>query len=165
MKAKMERCQSPITRQVVVLLGDLSSGPWLLNSSLNSVIQAFGWSLEHASNFDDLRRIHRIRPVVTVLFEPKALGMSWNQSLGLIRQAAPEALPMVCQRFSETAIWPDLAAAGAFHSLSLPLDARELRQSLGFVWTAKGSPATEVSPMRREPLRRPANPSHAVAAL
>src|SRR5271154_6112581 len=125
MKAKAERRKSSITK-VVVLLGDLSSGTRLLSD----VIQSFGWSLECVSSFEDLRRISRDLSVVAVLFEPKALGLSGDESLGLIRQAAPDALPMVCQRFSETAIWPDLAAAGAFHSLSLPLDAREVRQSL-----------------------------------
>jgi hypothetical protein len=135
MKAKLERRQSPIATAVVALLGDLSSGTMLLNN----VIQGYGWSYEQVSSFENLRKLHRDRPVAAVLFEPKALGIPWNEALSRILEAAPDALPMVCQRFSETAVWPDLAEAGAFHSLSLPLDECELRQSLGFVWTAKGS--------------------------
>jgi DNA-binding NtrC family response regulator len=135
MKVKPEWRQPPIAKKAVVLLGDLSSGAALLSN----VIQEFGWSLEQVSNFENLRKLLRDRSVVAVLFEPKSLGISWSEALRLVLEIAPEALPMVCQRFSETVIWPDLAEAGAFHSLSLPLDARELRQSLGFVWTAKGA--------------------------
>jgi len=135
MNVKLERRQSPIAKAVVVLLGDLSSGSTLLNN----VIHDFGWSYEQVSSFENLRKLHRDRSVVAVLFEPNAMGIASNEALSRILEVAPDALPMVCQRFSETAVWPDLAEAGAFHSLSLPLDARELRQSLGFVWTAKGS--------------------------
>jgi hypothetical protein len=107
------------------------------------VVQEFGWSLECVSSFENLRKLLRDRSAVAVLFEPKALGISWEEALGLVLEIAPDALPMVCQRFSETVIWPDLAEAGAFHSLSLPIDARELRQSLGFVWTAKRAASVE----------------------
>ncbi len=141
MKPKLERRHSPITKKAVVLLGDLSSGP----SPLGDVIQSFGWALEQVSNFENLRKLYRDRPVVAVLFEPNTLGIAWKEALSRIIEAAPDALPMVCQRFSETVVWPDLAEAGAFHSLSLPLDARELRQSLGFVWTAKGSAGMETA--------------------
>jgi len=139
MKPKLERRHSPITKAVVVLLGDLSSAP----SPLGDVIQSFGWALEQVSNFENLRKLHRDRSVVAVLFEPNALGIAWKEALSRIIEAAPDSLPMVCQRFSETVAWPELAEAGAFHSLSLPLDVRELRQSLGFAWTAKGSTGME----------------------
>lgn len=143
MKTKLERRQSPITKEVVALLGDLSSGPPELSSLLNGVIRDFGWSFEQVSSLESLRKLHWDRRVVAVVFEPSALGFSWREALSKVLEVAPDALPMVCQRFSETAIWPELAEAGAFHSLSLPLDARELRQSLGFVWTAKRSAALQ----------------------
>src|ERR1700677_507662 len=135
MKAKLERRQSPIATAVVALLGDLSSGTTLLNN----VIRDYGWSYQQVSSFENLRQLNQDRSVVAVLFEPTTLGTPWNDALTRILEAVPEALPLVCQRFSETAAWPDLADAGAFHALSLPLDECELRQSLGFVWTAKGS--------------------------
>ena len=84
-----------------------------------------------------LRDLSVERNLVAVLFEPEALGLASNQALRLIREAAPKALPILCQRLSEPDVWPELAEAGAFHSLPLPLNAGEVKQSLGFVWAAK----------------------------
>jgi hypothetical protein len=64
--------------------------------------------------------------------------LSWEEALRLVIDAAPDALPVLCHGFSDVLYLPDLADAGAFHAMRLPLHADEVRQSLGFVWAAQG---------------------------
>jgi len=75
--------------------------------------------------------------LVAVLFSPRGLALPWEQALRGILNAAPEALPILCQGFSDAIHWPKVVAAGGFHSLFLPFHMGEVRQSLGFVWDAK----------------------------
>jgi hypothetical protein len=49
-----------------------------------------------------------------------------------------------------------LAEAGAFHALALPFDSSEIRQSLGFVWSARLRRLANVVPLRPEFERRQA---------
>lgn len=60
---------------------------------------------------------------------------------------------MLCHGFAEMIDWPQVADAGAFHSLLLPFDVREVRQSLGFVWGAKRCSATMSIRCRLHPRR------------
>ncbi|HUA87763.1 MAG TPA: hypothetical protein VMB85_28095 [Bryobacteraceae bacterium] len=114
----------------VVLLGDIPYDP------VAELAAKFGWPVENASCFEDLRKIHSQRGTVAVLFEPAGFGLSWEMALDYVRQAAPGALVIVCRRFSDTLDWSTLAARGAFHMISLPVKESELRQSLGFIWAA-----------------------------
>lgn len=70
------------------------------------------------------------------------MGLSWSEGLRSVKAAAPGALPILCHRFGEAVDWPQAANAGAFHSLLLPFDLREVRQSLGFVRDSPRCPAT-----------------------
>lgn len=105
--------------------------------SCGELAREFGWSIEGAIAFEQLRALARGRQIVAVLFDAKDLGMPVEQALRAARKAAPNARLISCHRFSDVVNWPELADAGAFHALSVPLDRNELRQSLGFVWSAR----------------------------
>jgi len=122
-----------MTNGTVILLGNLPVEPRLLGA----LAEEFGWSVEAAINLDHLERLGQDRNIVAILLDPQDMGEDWSGTLRSVRASTPEALPVVCQRFSEQIPWPELAEAGAFHMLALPLDPGELRQSLGFVWAAR----------------------------
>jgi len=134
----------------VVLLGSLSTEA----PGLGMCVREFGWVLKNAESIGSLEHLAATGGVVAVLFEPRAFGASPVEAVQRVRKAAQGALPLVCHRFSEPVDWPELAEAGAFHSLPVPLDAREIRQALGFVWAAKGFRARNVIPLRRRLPRR-----------
>lgn len=114
----------------IVLLGNIPHEP------VAGLAAKFGWRVEKADCFAHLRKITSGRVTVAVLLEPGAFGLSWEMALDYVREAAPGALAILCRRFSDVIDWPMLAARGAFHMISLPLEESELRQSLGFIWTA-----------------------------
>ena len=119
-------------RSAVVILENLSTG----SLPLEDLAGEFGWSLERVFSGDGLRRMAAGRNVVAVLFDPSSLKILWDQALRLVLEAAPGSHPILCHRFSEAIPWDEVVEAGAFHSLRLPLDLREVRQSFGFVWAA-----------------------------
>jgi DNA-binding NtrC family response regulator len=133
----------------VVLLGDLP----VERTAFDVFVTQLGWSLQKAASFRCLEEMSDDN-VVAVLFDANTLGVSWAEALKLVLDAAPSALPIVCHRFSETMEWPELAAAGAFHSLPLPLDPGEVRQSLGFAWSAKRIAPASVVPFRHPEWKR-----------
>jgi hypothetical protein len=122
----------PMIRDTLVTLS-----PYLESRELDRVVGEFGWRRIAAGSLLDLRAISRNRNVVAVLFESEPLGVSPLGSVRAIRKAAPQALPILCYRPSEPIRWTELADAGAFHALLLPLDTGELRQSLAFVHDAE----------------------------
>lgn len=119
--------------QTIVLLGNLPAD----TVPLDLLVEKFGWSLEKAATFNSLRDLAAGRDVVAVLFEASMWSLPWSEVLRLVLDAAPNALPILCHRFSDTLPWPELADAGAFHAMPLPLASGEVRQSLGFVWAAR----------------------------
>lgn len=126
-----------MTRRTVVLLGD----PSLSAPLLNRLVQEFGWALETAADLNQLERLCKVgRPVamlpVAVLVDAASQGLEWTEALNSVRGIEPEALLVACHRFSDRVEWPELAAAGAFHSLAAPFDEHEVRQSLAFIWSA-----------------------------
>lgn len=143
-----------MARGTVVLVGSLP----VEHLALDFLVAEFGWSFKKADSLSRLAELNVDHNLVTVLFSPKNLALPWEQALRAILDAAPKALPIVCHGFAETIDWPQVADAGAFHSLRLPFDVREVRQSLGFVWGARPSPAT--MPIRRRPHPRRAISEH-----
>jgi len=136
-----------MTSGIVVLLGDLP----VERQMLDLLVAEFGWSLKEARTIRDLARANLDHNLVTVLFNPVTLSLPCDRALRLILEAAPRALPILCHRFAEAIDRPQVAEAGAFHSLQLPLNPREARQSLGFVWGAKGRSASISMRSRPEP--------------
>jgi DNA-binding NtrC family response regulator len=128
------------------LLGELQAE----RQRLEELAWGFGWSVSRSKDQREFGEFSRQCEVVAVLFNPYALEQPWPQALESILDAAPKALPIVCHGFSSEIPWPEMAEAGAFHSLRLPFDLGEVRQSLGFVWAAR---------QRRKPARQaPAEP-------
>src|SRR5579862_9774780 len=120
-----------MTHGTVVLAGSLPVG----RVALGTLVSELGWSLAEAGSLHDLRTLRFRHSVVAVLFNPASLGMSWNRGLWSVLNAAPDALPILCHTSGENVDWTSAAEAGAFHSLLLPLEEREVRQSLGFAWS------------------------------
>jgi hypothetical protein len=128
-------------RSAVVILENLSIG----SLPLEDLAAEFGWSLERVFSRDGLSRLAAERSVAAVLFDPNGLKMGWNQALRLVLDVAPGSHAILCHRFSEAIPWDEVVEAGAFHSLRLPLDLCEVRQSFGFVWAATNRSSTNLS--------------------
>ena len=122
-------------RHSVVLLGSLPAE----TVPLERLVAEFGWSLERADSFPALRNLAPEHDMVAVFFEAGMWKLTWSEALQLVQDAAPGALPVVCYRFSDHLHWPELADAGAFHKMPLPLASSEVRQGLGFVWAARST--------------------------
>ena len=131
------------TLATVVLAGVWASD----QAALDDLAADFGWSVARVSSIHQLAEMKVDGNLVAVLFNPQGLaptplGLTWEQALQAVREAAPGALPIVCHGFAEQVDWPQLAEAGAFHLLRMPLHLSEVRQSLGFVREAtRRSPA------------------------
>ena len=136
---------------VVAVFGKLSGGC----AALDPLAAEFGWSLKHVSDISSLRRLGGDCRVMAVLIEPPELDNSWSHAVQSVQNAAPAALVVACRRFSDTMPWPELAGAGAFHDLHLPLDPFEMRRALGFVLAAQRRAAKMAAPLPfRVPRRR-----------
>ena len=108
------------------------------NRTLQFVAREFGWSVESVDDLRDIVTAHRHSGTTAVLFHRDAFGTcSWLHAVRLVKAALPKVHAIACHGFSEPIDWPELCAAGAFHSLGLPLKENEVRQSLGFVWGAR----------------------------
>lgn len=120
-----------MSNSLIVLLGDIN------RRAVDRVATEFGWSVANIETLERLQQVSAARDVVAVLFEPHTFALSWPEALKSVIDASPAALPIVCHRISEVIDWPDLAAAGAFHMVPLPIHEGEIRQSLSFVSSAK----------------------------
>ncbi len=117
----------------VVLIGSLP----IEQLVLDCLAAEFGLSfkeVDHLGNFKNPSE-----DVVAVLFSPSSLGLPWDEALRSVLHAFPGAFPILCHGFADNIDWPEVAGAGAFHSIPVPFSVAELRQSLGFVWGAKQS--------------------------
>jgi DNA-binding NtrC family response regulator len=123
--------------------------PQVQRSSLEALASDFGCNLQPAKDLNALSAFASEHEIVAVLFDARALGMTWSRALQCIREAAPDALPIVCHTSSEKVDWPELAEAGAFHVLLLPLHPSEVKQSLGFIADAQRRQPVNVVPFRR----------------
>jgi len=118
---------------VVVFLGGCCAGC----PALDSIVEQFGWSLEFAPTFENLGERSGRQNIVAVFLDPGSLDLPPCEALQSAHEAAPRARQILCHRFSDTMSLPEMAEAGAFHALPLPLDPAEVRQCLGFVWAAE----------------------------
>ena len=116
----------------IVLLGDLAAEPQILEG----LARNFGWSLHTINTLSELRQ-ENPAGVAAVIFEPARLDPSWRQAVQSVRDILPEAALIVCHSFAAQLPWPELAEAGAFHSLHIPFHRDEVRQSFVFVESAQ----------------------------
>jgi len=101
--------------------------------ALQAVAGEFGWAVRVA---DDLRQAGAAQ---TVFFHRDALGpgCSWLDAVRQLKLALPDAKLVACHGLWESIDWPELCDAGAFHAIGLPLNANEVRKSLGFISSAQ----------------------------
>jgi DNA-binding NtrC family response regulator len=104
--------------------------------NLEQITREFGWDLERLESAASLARLKGRDDLVAVIAVPFSLAMDWSEILRDLRVACPRALPIVATTFSDHTPWHEMADAGAFHSIAVPMKTEEVRQSLGFVATA-----------------------------
>ena len=131
---------------IVALVGDLH----IDRQALDLIAADFHWSVKQFRTIYELAQAND-NNLIAVFFDPKSLSLPQERALRVILEAAPGALPILCHRFAEVVDWPQLAEAGAFHSLRFPLDLREARQTLGFVWEARRHSAAFSMQVRHNP--------------
>lgn len=117
----------------VVLLGSLPIERFVLDL----LVPEFDFSFKEVKSLGDLPTRNAGDDVVAVLFNPRSLGLESEDALKSALNAFPKAFPILCHGFADYFDWPELADAGAFHSIPVPFSVAELRQSLGFVWAAR----------------------------
>ena len=132
---------------IVALVGDLH----IDRQALDLVAAEFHWSVKQFRTLYELAQANVDDNLIAVFFDAKSLSLPQERALRVILEAAPGALPILCHRFAEVLDWPQLAEAGAFHSLRFPLDLREARQTLGFVWEATRHSAASSMQVRHNP--------------
>lgn len=119
---------------IIAFLGRLP----LPNDELRCAAQSFGWRVLRVEDQGELQSMNRMEEVVAVLFPAEPADLSWRRVLDQIREAAPQARPIVCHPIAGQASWTEFARAGVFHAINLPFKCSEIRQSLGFVWANPG---------------------------
>lgn len=119
----------------VVLLGTLPIEQFVLDL----LTSEFGFSFKKLNHVRNLPNLSLREDVAAVLFNPTNLGLEWDEALQSVLAAFPRAFPILCHGFADQIDWPRIADAGAFHSIPLPFNIAELRQSLGFVWGARSN--------------------------
>jgi len=126
---------SRMSHGTVILVGTLP----IERLVLDCLASEFGWSFQKVDNLQNSPNLSPPDDAVAVLFSPSSLGLPWDEALRSVLNAFPRAFPILCHGFAENIDWPEVADAGAFHSLPMPFSVAEVRQSLGFVWGAKQS--------------------------
>ena len=94
-------------------------------TKLNMAARGFGWSVRNAGE-SRVEPVDATTPLVAVLIHPQTLGMSWTDALELIRSVAPGIRVVICHGPEELDAQSEMTASGAFYTLLLPSDAREL---------------------------------------
>jgi hypothetical protein len=120
----------------VALLGDFSNEP-----ALGPLGNEFCWSVDAVSDLRGLEDLCSRNDVIAVLLNAQTMDVSWEDALKAVRAIAPQARPVICHRAPEMHRRQEMTDAGAYHTLLLPLDTREVRQSFGFVAGSTQGPA------------------------
>ena len=113
----------------IALLGDFSKDP----VALGPIGDEFRWSVDAVPDLRGLEDLCRRNDVVAVLLNAPTLDVPWEDALKAVRAVAPEARTVICTSAPEMHRRREMTEAGAYHTLLLPLDSREVRQSLSFV--------------------------------
>jgi hypothetical protein len=115
--------------ECIALLGDFSNQ----TVALGLIGREFCWSVDAVSDLLGLEDLCRRNDVVAVLLNAPTLDVPWEDALKAVRAVAPEARTVICHSAPEMHRRREMTEAGAYHTLLLPLDSREVRQSFGFV--------------------------------
>jgi DNA-binding response OmpR family regulator len=128
-----------MTKTVTIALwGDFSNQP----VALDTIGSEFSWSVDTVADLRGLEDLCRRNNVIAVLLNARSIDVSWEEALKAVRAIAPLARPVICHSAPEMHHRREMTDAGAYHTLLLPLDLREVRQSFGFVSDAFRASAT-----------------------
>jgi len=115
--------------ECIALWGDFSNQL----ATLDSLGSEFSWSVDAVADLRGLEDLCRRNDVVAVLLNAPTLEVPWRDALKAVRAIAPEARTVICHSAPEMHHRREMTEAGAYHTLLLPLDTREVRQSFNFV--------------------------------
>lgn len=118
----------------VVLLGDFSEE----RLPLATIGREFALRMFRATDLNDLESLCRWTTVSAVLVHAPTVRMHWIQALHQVKTLAPRARVVICHGVNDANAILDMTDAGAFHTLLVPLEHGEVRQSLGFISAAVG---------------------------
>jgi hypothetical protein len=118
--------------EIVALLGKLVPARRLIEG----IAKKYGWSVQVAETLSEFQSLSSAE-IVAVLFDPTDLHEDQRIALNMVTQIAPQALPIVCCRFSEKVHWLDVTESDVFHLLRYPFARNEVRQTFGFVAEAQ----------------------------
>lgn len=125
--------KSCMAHGTVVLLGTMPIERFVLDG----LVSEFRFLFKKVEMLQNMPNPNLRDDVIAVLFNPSTLGLEWDEALRSVVKAFPKSFPILCHGFADHINWPEMADAGAFHSIPVPFKVAELRQSLGFVWGAQ----------------------------
>jgi len=121
-------------------------GEFLNALDLNAAVREFGWSTRRVTG----SAVKSLTRLVAVLIHPKSLGMPWRKALELIQAIAPGVRTVICHDLDELDLQNEMITSGAFYTLLLPADPRELR----FMLSELGAPMAAL-PNKKQAKVRP----------
>ena len=122
-----------MTTGCIALLGDFSNE----RLPLTSLGREFCYSASRVANLDELESLCRWTDVSAVLVHAPTMEMPWQQALLAVKSIVPGARVVICHGVDQAHSIFQMTDAGAFHTLLLPLQGSEVRQSLGFISAAR----------------------------
>jgi hypothetical protein len=78
----------------------------------------------------DLPKLSRDLRLLAVFIHAETAGTEWLKSLEMVRSAAPGVPAVICHGIEALDAQDDMTEAGAFYTLLLPVDEREVRTLL-----------------------------------
>jgi DNA-binding NtrC family response regulator len=120
-----------MSEPMVVFHGDFEDEylPW------ESLAVHLGWRIRQTKTLDDLQEVRDLGEIPAVFLDCRADSCVAGR-LAAIKRYVPNTRVVVCYPISAPVLADELVAAGAFHSVPKPLQASDVKQSLGFVWEA-----------------------------
>ena len=95
--------------------------------NLNAAAREFGWSTRQVTAASKVESVGVRTRLIAALVQPASLGMPWSDALDLIRTAAPDIRVVICHGMDELDSQPAMTDSGAFYTLLMPADPRELQ--------------------------------------
>jgi voltage-gated potassium channel Kch len=96
-----------------------------------------------AAQAADLATLFRDLRLLAVFIHAETAGAGWPHALDIVRAAAPGIPAVVCHGLDALDTQDEMTEAGAYYTLLLPADEREVRRLLDQL--PSGNPQTEIA--------------------
>jgi hypothetical protein len=96
----------------------------------------FNFDLEFIPEISGLGQVPNCEGISSVVVHLDQHGATAAELSTQVRRYAPQARLIISKPMASGISVGDLRAAGVFHSLRQPIQSSEMRQSLGFLWSA-----------------------------